>query len=212
MPLFDDADLTKAKEIADKNWTEWQEDFEYNGAYERLPVLQEPYRFCRFCRDYSLMRYADSNVVEKVRTLLFGRELFRSVVEDETGANLDALADDLPKRIPEVDAERSMLSKLAAFARPDKFIAYDRFARRGAHYFVNRSRYPQVALGALLRSPRKSAPYRTYVDYLRDVNTVSGSEAGDQVRNSVGADSRGNGFVLRVLDCCLMMVGNRWPS
>ena len=213
MPILGQPLIATAQKIAKENWNLWWEDFEFVGDHADIPTLADPYRFCCFCRDYSLMRHNDSRVVETVRCALFRSDEFRNVVRDDKGGALDNLAKLLPKRIPQIKTERSLLSKLSAFARPEEFVAWDRFARCGAHYLAQRHDYPRGQQGDLLRSPRKSPPYRTYADYLRDVHILRDGKAGDEIRHFVGdLGASTNGFVLRVLDCCLMIVGNRWTE
>ena len=210
MPIFDQPLLAKAGRIADDNWKVWQKDFEFDGDHARIPTLSDRYRFCCFCRDYSLIRHSSSSVVESVRRALCDSDEFRQVVQDTNGGALDKLAEQLPRRVPGIETERSLLSKLAAFARPDEFIAWDTFAQRGVHYLARRAEYPPAPPGVPLRSPKKSAPYRTYADYLSDVRTLLDGASGNEIRDFVGDQgTRTKGFVLRVLDCCLMIVGGR---
>lgn len=204
--------LMRAAKIAEDNWRVWIEDFMHAGDPAEIPTLADPFRFCRFCRDYSLVRNANSNTVEELRRQLFQSQEFANALSDASGKALEKLAQALPLKISAIDIERSLLSKLAAFARPEVFVAWDRFSRIGTHYLCNYNAYPHPVDEIPLRSPRKSAPYLFYDEYLTQVHTLMAGELGAQIEQFVENNFAlpCSKFVPRILDCCLMIVGNRW--
>lgn len=210
MAFLDESDLRNALRISNANWDLWRDDFEFNGDNSRLPVLTQPYRFCCFCRDYSLLRHQSSQVVERVRSELVYSPKFKLMLQDRTGKKLDDLAEELASRVGGIKKERSLLSKLAAFAQPATFIAWDRFARRGAKYIASQITSPSPPRGRMRAPKGKYTPYRTYESYLADVSAILDSDVGEEIGRTTGADPRGRAYTLRVLDCYLMTVGNRW--
>lgn len=93
-----------------------------------------------------------------------------------------------------------MLSKVAAFVRPDRFVAWDRYAKKGVN----------IVLGH-----RASSPFRAYADYLAAFDEAWKGQAGTQIRDyltRVGATDAVESeprFLRRVLDVYLMECGGR---
>jgi|GEM_PF-1609920 len=213
---FSTKDLNRARWLAEVNWSDWRRDFEHSGKPDEIPILNDQARFHRFCQEYSVLRYKTLERKKEVWVFLCKKNRILNAVTDTSGLRIDHLAKEISKEFSSPDDEdkfeepRSLLSKLASFIRPAEFIAYDRYARRGAHYVANRSAYPVAPAGGPLRYPLKNFPYNNYSDYRRDVRKIQKGSAGNQIRNFIGNDPRGEAFTLRVIDCCLMMVGNRW--
>jgi hypothetical protein len=93
-----------------------------------------------------------------------------------------------------------VLSKVAAFVRPDRFVAWDRYAKKGVN----------IVLGH-----RASSPFRAYADYLAAFDEAWKGQAGTQIRDyltRVGATDAVESeprFLRRVLDVYLMECGGR---
>ena len=94
----------------------------------------------------------------------------------------------------------SVLSKVAAFIRPDRFVAWDGYAKKGVNIVLGRT---------------ASAPFDSYADYLGAFDTAWNGHPGQQIRgymrrvNPHSALEREPRFLRRVLDVCLMKCGGR---
>jgi hypothetical protein len=186
---------------AGANWLKWRADFEFEGNADQLPVLQHQDRYRAFIKDYSLLRYYTGDEREALRTRLSHPPSFQTAVDQPNGQGIDALAQGLREEFPAFDTERSFLSKLAAFARPETFVAWDRFARKGV---------------ARQNSGPANGNYQSYADYLRAVRQVLSAELGREIRQFVEQapciPAEQECFVLRVLDVYLMILGGRWST
>ncbi len=100
------------------NWVLWRADFEFDGAPENLPVLAYEDRFAVFTHEYGLLRYKRMEKRDTLRLRLHGSDDFRSAVEEQDGSGVDKLAHQLAEEYPGFAIERSLVSKLASFARP----------------------------------------------------------------------------------------------
>src|SRR5690606_16828079 len=112
-------------------------EYTHTGKPEDNPVLRCNDRFLKFCSSYYLLRYAD--IAKGVKK----NDATRLKVRDEVviyikslGAckqfDVDACASRMASlKLPNVGHEVSLSSKVAAFLWPDKYIAYDRWAKDG---------------------------------------------------------------------------------
>jgi hypothetical protein len=211
MPFFTNDELNQATTIAEQNWADWHENFMFEDEDKsRIPVLADRFQFCYFCRAYYVLQKYSLDQVETIRVSLFNHDSYRVALEDPNGTGLDILSAQLKQDLA-IKNERSFLSKLAAFSKPDVFMALDKYAGNGAHFI---SGLPLDHLVPPLRSPRprnRPHPYQSYAQYLGAVNGLLNGPAGNEIRNYIGNDLRGDAFYRRVLDCCLMIIGNRWP-
>ena len=187
--------------MAGANWLTWRADFEFEDDVARLPVLQRQDRYRVFIKSYSLLRYYTSEERNSLRQRLYDSNDFRTAVAANDGTAIDDLAHRLRAEFPDFDVERSFLSKLAAFAKPTSFIAWDRFARRG--------------VAALANGPT-NGNYQTYSAYLMSVNGVLAGQLGQSIQAFIN-DKRlptqnREAFVRRVLDVYLMAKGGRWAT
>ncbi len=94
----------------------------------------------------------------------------------------------------------SVLSKMAAFVRPERFVAWDSYAKRGVNVVLGRG---------------TSYPFRTYAEYIAALDLVWHGQFGQRVRRCVRdrAQNAVEGkpqFQRRVFDVCLMKLGGRW--
>jgi hypothetical protein len=194
-----DQDESRAIRIARRNWCAWQADFEGGGAL--LP--SDPSRFNAFCAEYGVGRTIRAGTRDELRKRLSRR--LRSALRDGTGHALDLLEQQLRPRFgTRLGRGRmtSVLSKMAAFVRPERFIAWDSYARRGLNLTLGRA---------------AAHPYRTYAEYLAALDLVWQGQFGRQVRRCIrhGAQSpidRKPQFQRRAFDVCLMRIGGRWDG
>jgi len=190
--------LDRAIDLARKNWEDWRVEFEFGLSGEpphKSPLLADAYRFLCFAWEYSVFRDDSHQDIEKIRRTLVDRPEFLAAAVAGPQE-----VEDLATRI-RTEAEttidddaRSAISKIIAFAKPDKFIAYDTSARKGAYYIA--------------RDVIHTGPYATsYVAYYEDVMPIFKGGLGNQIRANLSKEGRA--FHLRVLDCCLMIEGGR---
>jgi hypothetical protein len=189
--------------MAGSNWLLWKADYEFSGPPEEMPVLVKTDRYRAFVKSYSVLRYLPNDERETLRRRLCGARDFGEMTRRADGGGVDELAQRLNGEYPAFEIQRSFLSKLAAFARPDSFVAWDRFARRG--------------VAALTNGPT-SGNYHSYSLYLKAVNSTWEGELGHQVRQFLtdrqipAMEQDGGAFSRRVLDCYLMICGGRWST
>ena len=185
---------------AGSNWLMWRADFEFPGPHERMPVLADQERFSSFITEYRLLQGQTSERREELRQRLLGAFDFREMTKQDDGNGIDTMAHRLSEEFPGLGVQRSFLSKLAAFARPECFIAWDQFAREGV---------------ANLTEGPAHGKYATYSDYLAAINTAWEGEHGHRIRKFVDkkrtpTQQPNDAFSRRVFDVYLMIEGGRW--
>jgi len=194
--------ILNAIQIARKNWNDWQDVFEHGFPIHTSPLLVDQKRFASFCKGYSVSRTIRRGTQNELRLALGGRD-FLEALRDDTGREFDKLEKDLRVRFGTGNSRRiiSVLSKVAAFVRPERFVAWDRYAKRGANIVQRRG---------------VSFQFNAYADYLADFDIIWSGPTGQQIRDYVaghGAQKRGletePRFLRRVLDVCLMICGGR---
>ena len=191
---------------ASKNWRDWRDVFQHNGTVPSNPLLADPDRFTSFLQEYRVSRTIRSGRHQKFRRKLRDSQRFVKAIQDDTGESLDLFADKLRADFGTRDGKNrviSALSKVAAFVRPERFVAWDAYAKRG----VNK------ALGRAANSR-----FEGYAQYLSDFGTLWDGTHGQEIRNyvtrngafsAVEAEPR---FLRRALDVCLMKLGGRWAK
>ena len=190
-------------EKARKNWEDWREVFEHDGPINENPVLSDKVRFASFCAEYSVHRTIRKGRQNQFREALIRSSTFSKAIRDDTGHSLDRLERHLRPKFGSKEGKNrltSVLSKVAAFVRPERFVAWDRFARAG--------------LNTVLCRPL-SCPFKTYSNYLSDFDSVWNGQLGKQIRHygakHAHAEVEGEDrFLRRVLDIYLMKCGGRW--
>ncbi|HEV2233817.1 MAG TPA: hypothetical protein VGV68_10485 [Terriglobia bacterium] len=201
-----EACLKKCMNVARKNWNEWRDVFEHRGYLASNPLLADKDRFVRFLSEYSVGRTIWKGKREKLRMALTDHSTLRKAIQDDTGHALDNLERDLRPRFGSKKGKGrlvSALSKVAAFIKPERFVAWDRFARKGFNIELGRS---------------DLSPFNNYSDYLAAFDSIWDSEVGRQIRNYVEKndthDQREHepAFLRRVLDVYLMKRGGRWSG
>ena len=130
LPTMNPRWLDVAFWIAGANWVMWRSDFEYVGAYKHIPVLADQNRYLTFVSDYSLFQRQTKIARLRARTVIIASDLDLAF-DDSTGVHIDLLVQKLQTSAGTANEEPSLLSKLAAFAEPSRFNAYDGSARKG---------------------------------------------------------------------------------
>jgi hypothetical protein len=197
----EDRQILSAIQIARRNWSDWRDVFEHGTPVRANPLLANQIRFAFFCKDYSVGRTIRKGSQNDFRVELCSPP-FSEAIRDDSGRALDRLETSLRTRFGTHDGRNriiSVLSKVAAFLRPERFAAWDRYAKRGVN----------IARG---RSP--SCQFNTYADYLAEFDNVWNGATGQEIRGyaiskgaqGVEAEPR---FLRRVLDVHLMRCGGR---
>ena len=127
------------------------------------------------------------------------RAEFRRMVHVGDASKIDDLATRLLDDQLTFGVERSFVSKLAVFAQPNKFVAWDSFARKGI---------------ASLKEFGTNSQYPTYAKYMEDINYVwRKQKLGKDLRVFLRKRRVHNKAVqLRVFDVYLMIQGEQWPN
>ena len=188
---------------AGANWMQWLADFTFVGEPQCLPVLRDENRFATFCKEYRPLNRVKLETCEEMRQRLLGATEFREAVADDSGAGIDSLARRLKDEFDLRGGPRSFVSKLAAFARPSCFVAWDRFARDGV---------------ARVLYARQRSAHTHYRCFLNDFNELwNNPDLGREFRAYVSPNllailPSDDAFGRRMLDVYLMTVGGRWET
>jgi hypothetical protein len=200
----DEKRIQKSIWTARKNWRNWKNVFEHRGAISDNPLLADPKTFRKFCAEYSVGRTIRKGTRDSLRAELASSTRFSNAIHDKSGQALDKCESHLRKRFGTYDGTRCMisaLSKVAAFVKPERFVAWDRYARKGLNIVLGRS---------------ASAPFESYAEYLGALNEAWNDGLGEQIKaclegdRSHSADELKGRFLRRVLDVHLMRRGGRW--
>jgi hypothetical protein len=201
--VLKDTLILESIQVARKNWNGWRDVFEHCGPLASSPLLADPFRFASFCKEYSVSRTIRRGTQNEFRLALAEPPQFGEAIHDDTGHALDKLESDLRRRFGTHDGTRgivSVLSKVAAFVRPERFVAWDRYAKKGVNIVLGRS---------------ASSPFNTYADYLAAFDHAWNGRPGQQIRDCLkrvgarGAVESESRFLRRVLDVYLMKCGGR---
>lgn len=188
--------------IAAQNWRNWKVVFEHGGTPDKNPLLLDASLFKRFLREYSVQRTIRAGCSDKLRQLLCSQDFpLNALLSDETGRILDRKETALKQQYGSKGQSLiSAISKVAAFLAPHTFVAWDKYARRGVNLSLRRAR---------------SNIFRSYAEYLEDINRLMRSEIGEQVsvicagKYPTAYSSELGRFHRRVLDVYLMRIGGR---
>jgi len=191
--------------IARKNWDNWDDEFQHGEPIDTNPVLLNPDRFANFRSEYSLNRSIWKGRHEEFRCELLKPKFGKAIRKDDTGRAFDRLEECLRPRFGAKKGKNrltSVLSKVAAFVKPERFVAWDRFAKTGLN---------------LLRKRSASSAFETYSEYLEAFKRVKEGKQGQQIKAYLAKKyarkdvvERKPGFLPRVLDVYLMKCGGRW--
>ena len=200
--LMNDNWIRFAYWAAASNWELWREDFEFRGNIKGLPVLKNPTRYEQFLREYASLRGTARHEAETLKSwLLIHPNHLNKAIQSADGTGIDDLANHLRQEFPSLGGRQiSFVSKLAVFARPGVFIAWDQYARKGV---------------AKLTGGRRDGNYPSYCDYLKAVDTLWNGDLGRTIwayiaKKPIPTRQR-VAFALRVFDIYLMIQGGRAP-
>jgi hypothetical protein len=194
--------VRKSIETAQENWNNWHDVFEH-GASDN-PLLVDPARLGAFLTEYSVRRTIRAGTHEQFRRALAAKSgRFLEAVQNDTGRELDKLEKSLRRKFGTHDGRNriiSVLSKVAAFVRPERFVAWDTYAKRGVNIVMERA---------------ASARFNSYAEYLAMFDQAWDGQPGQEIRAytrniTAGAVETQPRFLRRVLDVYLMSRGGRW--
>ncbi len=200
---FNTVPISESFSLARKTWDDWSGVFEHSGPISDNPLLADPSLFARFLKLYSVSRTIRSGAHDRFRRKLIESQQFLDAIHDDTGHSIDDLEGNLRTDFGTHDGKNrivSVLSKVATFIRPERFTAWDAYAKRGVNVVLERSAYSQI---------------NTYADYLAMFDKAWDGHPGQKIR-----DYAANGvaqcaletqprFLRRVLDVYLMKRGGR---
>jgi hypothetical protein len=194
---FGDDVISKSVQVARANWADWQDVYEHGGPIRDNPLLADAGKFATFCREYSVGRTIRRGTRNELRVTL-SEPRFSEAIQEDTG--LDILENEFRPRFGTCNGTRrmtSLLSKVAAFVKPERFVAWDKYARKG--------------LSAVMAG---TAPFQTYAEYLAAFDRAWDDPPGQQVRDYLlnraqNESEKQPRFQRRVLDVCLMIKGGR---
>jgi hypothetical protein len=160
-------------QVARRNWKNWRDVFEHGTFFATNPLLSDQQRFGSFCREYGVARTILHGTQNELRLELLESRKFSGAILDDSGHAIDELEESLRARFGTRDGTRAMislLSKVAAFVRPERFVAWDKYAKKGLN----------IVLGM-----RASVPFQTYSDYLAAFEEVWKGSQGQLIRKFV---------------------------
>lgn len=182
------------------NWHEWSDCFEHKGPMKDLPVFSNPTRLRNFTHEYGLRWLGDEFQRAKFAADVLANANFIKAIQQYDGIALDKVINE----VHSYDNKRhqSAISKLAAFAAPNYFIAYDKYSRQGMN----------------LLQFRNKGLEGSYAEYRLDVDKILSEEIGSSILVEmkkhgdvyINQISNQKAFQLRVLDNVLMLKGGRW--
>ena len=211
--------------LAASNWVEWRRDWDHSGDPTAIPILADERscdtknsyaRYRAFLKQYGVLRGVSQDARDTLREKLCGSQRFRRALQDASGKTIDSLIREFSS-LPTsnktgrqvIGRQVAFVSKLAAFARPDTFMAFDQYAREGLALIAKQIRKEFGAKDS----------FDTYSKYLKAVNVVWELGLGDSIVNratTLAPDPRipyeDRKFGLRVLDNVLMNLGGRWKT
>jgi hypothetical protein len=199
-----DQQIEQAIRIARKNWGEWRDVFEHTGPIMTNPLLADQKKFRSFCVGYRVGRTIRKGSHDELRCTLRDSPVFLTAMRAGDAHELELLEKDLRTRFGTKDPTKSgvkriisLLSKVAAFVRPGRFVAWDQYARRGL----------KVILG-------RGTDVSNYPKYLAAFDSAWASVHGEEIRRTTTETAREavekkERFQRRVLDIYLMTKGGR---
>lgn len=182
------------------NWDEWRDCFEHSGNVTTLPVLLDSTRFGSFCSKYGLRWIGNFSQRECFRKAICKSQDFIDGINDQCAERLAEAMDNV--RDSNEKRQMSAISKLAAFAAPGHYVAYDNFSRKGLAKVAN------VSATAL----------ESYPVYLENVMNQLDGNIGKRLREQLAKHPSApkakfrEAFLRRVVDCVLMTEGGRWQK
>ena len=189
----DQCDLEVTAYIASLNWNAWRACFDNGAAMLRKRLLEVADRFQELVQGYQLLRYESAENKKRLRIWMTKENRVGRLIAEADGSGVDCLAQEM--KAGGFNRERPFLSKIAAFARPNVFIAYDNYARDGL-----------VELGIVEGAPDKHV---MYLEAVRELQRHIGKDMEKHLECRSLPTENSGAFQLRVLDVHLMMSGGR---
>lgn len=195
-------ELIIAFSVACRNWLVWQDVWEFEGKWGDFPLLRPSGRFICFCREYKVGRGVPNTILEDI-----ANHLLDDPVVCDSGENfsyllssgrIECCADYINRRF-NVKRQTVMMTKIASFWRPEKYVARDSYSLEGSRILGIRSSL-------------------SYIEFSKEISLLWRNEFGIQVSdflNMFGELRCGNTpvscckFKNRMLDVCLMIRGGR---
>ncbi len=204
----------RAKSISEarKNWKNWRGVFEHSGPISTNPLLARPDTFADFLSEYKVYRTIRKDKHDAFRRVLQKSPEFKAAIRADDGRKLDKIESKLRRDFGTRDAKRhprrmiSVFSKVAAFVRPERFVARDSYSMKGLNKVLKEI------------SCQKDSSFNAYADYLDAFERVWKDWPGQDIKDymkkpdpkhPVECQPR---FQRRVLDAYLMIRGGRWEK
>jgi hypothetical protein len=192
--------------IARENWNDWRDVFEHKGPISTNPLLDCRNTFRKFLAEYSVNRTIQAKTHDAFRLALRDSPQFEKAIGDGTGRALDEIELKLRESFGTHDPKYSIisvLSKVAAFVRPEQFVARDSYSMEGLKKVLKK-------VPALKASFQRN----TYARYLEAFDHLWEEQPGKEIRNYKITDPHAQvenepRFLRRVLDVHLMQCGGR---
>lgn len=126
-------DFQKALHYAEANWSNWRLCWTHQGDWRSHPILATQVWFGCFVWEYGLGRTFTRTDAAKIRKLIRESESFKNAVEKGCADSLQAAVSEIMplKQNGKERRNTSLITKVAAFVRPEKFIAWDTYASAG---------------------------------------------------------------------------------
>ena len=112
--------------VARKNWATWRAVYEHDASTSTNPLLADRDRFARFLREYAVARTVRKGTQDAFRRMLIER--ISGAIRDGMGQDIDSLERELRPKFESHDGSRRMISvvsKVAALLKPERFVAWD---------------------------------------------------------------------------------------
>lgn len=186
-----ESQLEVAAFIAARNWEHWRCCYELPA--EELPICEDPKLFRKFFKEYGLLQGEKMKDRKRLRIWMTKNGRLTMLTNKKDGSGVESLLDEM--KGSGFMRHRSFLSKLAAFSRPDVFIAYDSFARKGL-----------VNLGVAEKEPQN---YIVYLEAVRKLQCDIRKDIEKHLEGRIIPTKNNEAFQLRVLDVYLMISGGR---
>mgnify|MGYP001130457724 CR=1 FL=1 len=129
--LPEDKDCKKRNGKEEPGNFRWRAERDYSGEINDLHLLNCKLSFGDFVNEYSVGRLIKADGQELLRKYLVKNDRLVKAMRNPDGSELDKLACELKDKKLTNHICRSLISKVAALAKPKQFIPYDSYARRG---------------------------------------------------------------------------------
>lgn len=196
--------LELAFHIASKNWIMWRDVWTHGGPPVESPIFKEN-RFFEFINEYSVLRGIKNSKRKEVLLFIKNQENIETLIEHSDGKGISCVSKKIKERL-QAGGQMSFSSKVAAFLKPDTFVASDKFSRDGVY------RYMRDVAGHAA-TPASLTCYPTYLGRFNEIwaaedhHLLAGLEA---LQGCAAHDIHDVRFRRRVLDVLLMLNGGRW--